>query len=130
MKSYWPTPQAIENEPEIARFMNENPKVVFSHKPFDPGWRNVTVITDDVAGEVRKLKAQPGKNIAIFGSNNLCVTLMQAGLVDEFRILVVPVALGDGTPLFKGLANKVDLTLTDTRTFESGKILLTYQPVV
>jgi dihydrofolate reductase len=129
MKSYWPTPHALENEPEIARFMNENPKVVFSHKPFEPGWKNVTVITGDVAGAVRKLKEQPGKSIAIFGSNNLCVTLMQEGLVDEFRILVNPVALGDGTPLFKGLAKKADLTLTDTRKFESGKILLTYQPI-
>src|SRR6476469_9105423 len=76
MKGFWPTPQAAESEPEIARFMNERRKVVASHKPFEPGWKNVSVISGDVAGEVRQIKAQPGKNIIILGSNNLCVSLM------------------------------------------------------
>ena len=129
MKSFWPTPQAEEMQPEVAQLTNENLKVVFVHKSFEPGWNNVTVISDDVAGEVKRLKAQPGKTIAMFGSNNLCVSLMQAGLIDEFRILVNPVALGEGTSLFEGLPKKADLTLTETRKFKSGKILLTYKPV-
>ena len=61
---------------------------------------------------MKKLKQQPGKTIAIFGSNNLCVSLMQAGLVDEFQIIVNPVALGEGTPLLKGMPGKAELTLT------------------
>ena len=64
----------------------------------------------------------------MFGSNTLCVSLMQAGLVDEFQIMVNPVALGDGTSLFKGLPEKAELTLTDTRRFKSGTVMLTYIP--
>jgi dihydrofolate reductase len=128
MENYWPTPQAEQDNPDVAKFMNETPKVVVSHNAFKPGWPNVTVINDNVAGEIKKLKEQPGKNIISFGSNNLCVSLMPAGLIDEFQILVNPVALGDGTPLFKGLSKKTDLILTETRQFNSGKILLTYKP--
>ena len=129
MMKYWSTPQAEENAPEIAKFMNEKLKVVVSHKSFEPGWNNVTVISDDVAGAVKKLKEQPGKTIAMFGSNNLCVSLMQEGLVDEFQIMVNPVAFGEGTSLFKGLPKKADLSLRETRKFKSGAILLTYEPV-
>lgn len=128
MKGFWPTPQAAEMVPEVAQFMNEKLKVVASHESFEPGWSNVRVISGDVAKEVRKLKEQPGKDIIILGSNSLCVSLMQAGLVDEFQIVVNPVALGEGTPLFKGLPKKADVTLIETRRFKSGTILLTYRP--
>lgn len=114
---------------QIFLFMNETPKFVVSHnKSFEPGWDNVTVISDDAAGQVKKLKAQPGETIAIFGSNNLCVTLMQAGLIGDFQIVVNPVAFGAGTSLFTGLPHKAELTLTDTRKFKSGAILLSYKP--
>ena len=129
MKSFWPTPQAEELQPEVAQFMNEKLKVVFSHKSFQPGWNNVTVINEDAAGAVTRLKIQPGKTIAMFGSNNLCVSLMQAGLIDEFRIVVNPVVLGNGNALFKGLPKKAELTLTETHPFPSGKVLLTYEPL-
>jgi len=128
MKSFWPTPQAAEMAPGVARAMNETPKVVAGHHPFEPGWDNVTVISGDVAGEIRKLKEQPGKNIIMFGSNTLCVSLMQEGLVDEFQILVNPVAIGKGTPLFNGLPEKADLVLTDTHRFNSGVVMLKYEP--
>jgi dihydrofolate reductase len=128
MKAFWPKPQAAQAAPEIAKFMNENHKVVASHRAFEPGWSKVTVISNNVTGEVQKLKEQPGKNIIMFGSNNLCVSLMQAGLVDEFQILVAPIALGEGTSLFAGLSKRADLVLTETRQFKSGKILLTYEP--
>lgn len=128
MMKFWSTPQAETIAPEIAKFMNEKLKVVVSHSAFEPDWSKVTVISADVVGAVKKLKEQPGKNIAMFGSNNLCVTLMQAGLVDEFQIVVNPVAFGDGTSLFKGLPAKAALTLTETRQFKSGAILLTYAP--
>ena len=129
MMKFWSTPQGQELQPEIAKFMNEKHKVVASHASFDPGWHNVTVISDDVVGAVRQLKAQPGKTIAMFGSNNLCVSLMEEGLVDEFQIMVNPVALGEGTSLFEGLSKQVPLTLTDTRPFKSGAVLLRYAPV-
>ena len=127
MKSFWPTPQAEQVAPEIARFMNAKNKVVASHEPFEPGWKNVTVISGDVAGAVKKLKQLPGKDIIILGSNNLSVSLMREGLIDEFQILVNPVAIGEGTSLLAGLPKRADLTLTETRKFDSGTILLTYR---
>jgi len=129
MMKYWSTPQAEENAPEIATFMNEKLKLVASHKSFEPGWKNVTVISGGVVGKVKQLKEQPGKNIIIFGSNNLCVSLIQAGLIDEFQILVNPVVFGEGTSLFKGLPKKAELTLTQTHKLISGAILLTYEPI-
>lgn len=128
MMKFWSTPQGQAMQPDIARFINENLKVVASHQPFEPGWNNVRVISGDVPGEVEKLKAQPGKTIAIFGSNTLCVSLMQAGLIDEFQILVNPVVFGAGISLFKGLPEKAALTLTDTRRFKSGVVMMTYTP--
>jgi dihydrofolate reductase len=127
MKSYWPTPQAQQEAPAIARSMNEQLKIVASHQPFDPGWNNVQVISGDVVNEVRKLKEGPGEAMIMFGSNQLCVSLMQAGLIDEFQILVNPVALGKGTPLFAGLPEMVKLRLVRTHTFKAGTVMLVYE---
>lgn len=128
MMKFWATPQALEMAPEVAKFMNATPKFVASHHDFVPEWENVTVISQDVMGEVRKLKAQPGKDIGIFGSNNFVVSLMQEGLIDEFQIVLNPVAFSTGTTLFKGLPAKTDFTLTGSRQFKSGAVLLTYKP--
>ena len=129
MQSFWPTPQAEQSMPDVAKFMNENLKIAVSHQPFEPGWENVRVIRADVVAEVKQLKEGPGKAIIIFGSNNLCVSLMQAGLIDEFQVLLNPVVLGAGTSLFAGLPEKAALRLKSSHTFESGKVLLTYEPV-
>jgi dihydrofolate reductase len=88
----------------------------------------VTVISDDVVEAVKKLKEQSGKTIAIFGSNNLCVSLMQAGLIDEFQIVVNPMVFGDGVSLFEGLPEKANLTLKETLKLKSGAVILTYEP--
>lgn len=74
-----------------------------------------------------KLKREPGEDIAIFGSNNLCVSLMEKGLVDEFRLMVNPVAIERGTPLFKGIRKRVRLKLIKAKTFKNGNILLYYR---
>ena len=128
MMKFWSTPQAEQMMPEVARFMNEKHKIVASLHPFDPGWKNVQVISGDVVEAIKMLKEQPGKNIIIFGSSTLCVSLMQAGLIDEFQIVVNPVVFGEGTPLFKGLPGKAELTLVETKRYQSGAVLLTYQP--
>lgn len=130
MMKFWRTPQAAEMAPEVAAFMNNTPKVVASHHPFDPEWASVTVIHGDVAEQVRALKAQAGGTIAIFGSNELVVSLMQANLIDEFQIIVNPIAFGAGSSLFRGLPGKTALTLTGSRPFQSGAILLTYNQLI
>jgi len=126
---FWMTPQAAQMMPEIAAFMNATPKVVVSRAPFDPGWSSVTVISGDGAAGVRSLKEQPGKDILIFGSSTLCVSLLQAGLIDELQIVVNPVLFGAGTRFLEGLSEKTRLKLVDTRPFKSGAVMLVYQPV-
>jgi len=129
MMKFWATPQAAEMAPAVAHFMNDTHKYVASHIPYEADWTNVTVLNGDVVREVHKLKEAPGKNMMIFGSNELVVSLLQAGLIDELQIVVNPVTLGQGTPLFKGLQEKMDFALTGTRTFKSGAVMLRYAPV-
>lgn len=128
MKKFWPTEEGKRSNPDMARFMNESPKIVVGHKPFEPGWNKVTVLSGDVIDQIRELKETPGTPIQILGSNSLCVTLLEADLIDEFQIMVNPIALGNGTPLFKGLSGKADLNLTSTRQFDSGKAIHIYEP--
>lgn len=127
MMKFWAMPQAKKDAPEIAEFMNDRPKFVASHQSFDPGWERVTVISQDVVGSVKKLKELAGKTIAIFGSNTLCLSLIEAGLIDEFQIIVSPVVLGERTSLFRGLP-KTELELSETRRFKSGAMMLKYHP--
>jgi dihydrofolate reductase len=127
MASFWPTPFALENDPVVAGLMNSMPKVVVSRTLDKADWNNTRLIKDNVAAEIAALKQQPGKDLAIFGSANLTASLMQLGIVDELRIMVNPVILGQGTPLFKGVHEKVSLKLSDTHVFRNGNIMLYYQ---
>jgi dihydrofolate reductase len=129
MASFWPTPFAIENDPVIAAQMNAFPKIVISRTLDTADWNNTRLIKDNVAAEITRLKQQPGKDLAIFGSGNLTASLMVMGLVDELRIMVNPVVLGKGTPLFKNIEHPLKLKLIKTRSFNSGNVLLYYQPV-
>jgi dihydrofolate reductase len=127
MASFWPTPFAIENDPVIADQMNRFPKIVVSRTLDKADWNNTRLIKDNVAEEITRLKQQPGNDLAIFGSANLTASLMQLGLVDEFRIMVNPIILGSGTPLFNSVHLPLKLQLLKTRTFRSGNVLLYYQ---
>jgi len=128
MASYWPTPLAIENDPDVAGKMNAIPKIVFSKTLDKAEWSNSRLIKDNIAGEVLQLKQQQGRDLAIFGSANLTMSLLQMGLIDELRLMVNPVVLGKGKPLFTGLHEKLNLKLIKTRVFRSGNVLLYYQP--
>ncbi len=120
----WPT----VNDPEgFAARMNSLPKFVVSTTLKRAEWSNSTIISKGVAGEVAGLKKQPGRDIIVYGSGQLVQTLIQHDLVDEYRLMVYPVALGRGKRLF-GDGSGAKLTLTDTRTFGSGIVLLCYQP--
>jgi len=128
MASYWPTPTALEGDPIVAGLMNRLPKVVVSRTLEKVEWNNTRLIKDHIAEEILKLKQQPGKDIALFGSATLMSTLMQLDLIDEHRVMVNPVLLGDGNPLFKKTKDRQNLKLIRTRTFRSGNVLLCYQP--
>src|SRR5215467_3033415 len=96
MASYWPTPFAKENDPIIADKMNTISKIVFSTTLEQAEWNNSRLVKEHIGDEVSKLKQQPGKDIAIFGSSDLSVSLLRMGLLDELRIMVNPVVLGSG----------------------------------
>ncbi len=128
MAGFWPSDYAKKTDPETARRMGALPKFVASRTLKSVGWENSSLLGSDVAAEVTRLKGQPGKPVAVLGSNNLCVSLMEKGLVDEFRIMMNPVAIGAGTPLFYGLKKRYPLKLVKSREFKSGNVLLHYMP--
>ncbi len=129
MAGYWPTPAAKQDDPEVAARMNSLPKIVVSRTLDQAEWANTRLIGDDVVEELTKLKQQPGKDIVILGSSDLTVNLVKAGLVDELRIMVSPVVLGDGKSLFRTADERIGLKLLQARPFDSGNVLLTYQPM-
>jgi dihydrofolate reductase len=129
MAGYWPTPDAIKNDPIVADKMNTLPKIVFSRTLDKVEWNNTRLVREHVPEEVLKLKQQPGGDLAIFGSSDLALTFIEHGLIDEYRIFVSPLVLGNGKPLFKGIRDKLNLKLAKTRTFRNGNVLLCYQPI-
>lgn len=128
MAEFWPSKQAIETDPETAERMNEISKVVFSRTLENVTWENSRLGSTDVRDEVMELKQAPGKDIAVFGSSNLCLSLLEDNLLDELRIMVNPVIIGAGTPLFAGINHRTQFKLANTREFASGNVLLTYIP--
>ena len=128
MASYWPTPAASQNDPAVARGMNELPKIVFSRTLAEASWKNTTLVKSDPAAEVRRLKQEPGRALVIMGSGSVVAQLAQQGLVDEYQLVVNPLVLGQGRSLFAGVERTIALAPTRTRTFQNGNILLCYEP--
>jgi dihydrofolate reductase len=122
LAGYWPDAE----EPE-APLMNRLAKVVFSSTLSEATWENSRVVDGDAVAEVRRLKEQKGRNLALFASSTLAASLSDAGLIDEYRVIVAPVLLGDGRPVLPRLAQRVPLRLHHTETLDSGTVLLTYR---
>jgi len=114
---------------KIAQGMNSLPKFIFSRTVDKVVWNNTTIIRDNVADEIAKLKQQPGKDLMMFGGANLASTLMKLGLFDEYRLLLSPIVLGGGTPLFQGGYDRFHLKLIEDKPFDTGAIMLRYEPV-
>lgn len=135
MEASWPRvaedPTASVEDLEIARLINHTNKIVFSRTLHEvketENWRNVKLVNSFDPGEIARLKSMPGGGIGVGGSD-LAVSFIRAGLIDEFRFMMNPVVLGEGTPLFKGLGGKLGLELVNARPFESGNVLLRYRP--
>ncbi len=129
MVSFWPTPMAIENFPIVAEGMNKAEKIVFSRTLKKVEWNNTRLVKDNIVEEIKKMKQMPGKDMTLLGSGSILTQFAEQGLIDEYQIMVDPVVLGDGTPIFRNIKHKLDLKLTMTRTFRTGVVLLCYQPV-
>ncbi len=128
MANFWPTPMAQELYPIVAAGMNKAEKIVFTKTLQKANWQNTRIISENIFDEIRKLKQIPGRNMTILGSGNLIGQLAEEGLIDAYQIMVDPVAIGDGTPLFKNIKSPLNLKLTGTRTFKNGEALLNYIP--
>jgi dihydrofolate reductase len=129
MASYWPTPIADQHNPAVAKGMNSMSKVVFSRTLNQALWNNTRLVTGDMVSEIRRMKAEPGPGMAILGSGSIVSQLALEHLIDEYQMMVDPVALGKGRTLFDGIQQKLALKLARTRTFKNGKVYLCYQPV-
>ncbi len=129
MYNFWPTPMASEMFPEVASGMNKAEKIVFSNSLQAPTWKNTTVISGDIVEQIRNLKTTNGKDLTILGSGSIVKQFSEAGLIDSYQILIDPVVLGEGTSLFEGLKKKLELNLVDSRVFNSGSVLFTYEKI-
>lgn len=124
---YWPT-QGVKDDPVFAEKMNTLPKIVFSTTLETVTWNNTRLVKDHVAEEIHALKSQEGQNMVIDGSPGLIHSLTRLGLIDEYQLRVHPIVLGSGVPLFEDLKERMPLTLIESKTFQSGVVILHYQP--
>jgi dihydrofolate reductase len=126
LAQYWPTATG-----EFADQMNTTPKIVFSKTPMKVEWGkwdNISLIHENVAEEVKKMKQQPGQDMVIFASSKLVQSFTNLGLIDEYKILVHPVILGSGKRLFEDIEDRHNLKLVNTKTYKGEAVLLDYQP--
>ena len=126
MASYWPTPQAAKQFPVVAEQMNALPKVVFSSSLPELEWSNARVTDRPAEEEIPELKRQPGKDIVVFGGAGFARSLAGHDLIDEYRINVHPVVLGDGLPLLHGLPEPLRLELVSSTAWADGTVTHTY----
>lgn len=132
MASYWPTadtnPDAFEGDAEFAATMNNLKKIVFSKTPLTPDWHNTEFWPDVNVDSITALKAAAGKNMLIQGSATVVQQFTNLGLIDEYHLLVHPVILAAGKPLFTDIKQRQNLKLLAAKAFENGAVLLRYEP--
>jgi dihydrofolate reductase len=131
--SYWPKvaldPASPKGLVEYAHQLNAMRKMVFSKTLSRVEWNNSTLVKEIVPEDITKMKQEPGRDIVIYGSASIVRTLTNLGLIDQYQLLVYPVVLGSGKPLFQDILHKVKLSLISTRTHPSGVVVLSYQPI-
>ncbi len=126
--SYWPYQDSAEQP--YTDYLNNTPKYVVSTTLEEPlGWQNSTLIKGNVVEGISALKRQAGKDITVIGSCTLVHSLLQNDLLDELVLTVHPVVLGSGKRLFEGGGDWKDLKLVDSKTFDTGVVVLSYRPM-
>ncbi len=129
MEAFWPTAVAAERFPGVAARMNEKRKIVISNTLEQAQWANATVIPGRGEEAVMKLKQDMEGDLVILASSDLAASLSDAGLIDEYHIIVNPVVLGRGKKVFHGVQRRVMLKPMHTQSFPSGSMLMWYQSV-
>jgi dihydrofolate reductase len=123
---FWPSQDPAQNP--MAAAINSKHKFVVSRSLDTASWENSSVIGGDLAGAVSKLKEEPGNEISVTGSATLVRSLLQAGLLDELRLLLHPIVVGKGARLFDGTGDQIPLELVESQTLSTGVLNLTYRP--
>jgi dihydrofolate reductase len=124
MASFWPTPAALQMAPDVARGMNQAPKVVFSRSLKEAAWSNTRLVSDGMLDAVRALKHDAPQDLVILGSGDIVSQLAQENLIDEYQTVLVPIILGSGRTLFGGLDHRQPLQLAQSRAFDNGNVVL------
>jgi dihydrofolate reductase len=119
----------MENDPRVAEGMNKLPKIVFSRTLDKASWSNTRLVKGALAAEIRKMKNESGRDMAILGSGSIVAQLAPEGLIDEYQVVVNPIVLGKGRTMFDGIEKKLNLKLKNTRAFRNGNVLLSYEPI-
>lgn len=128
MAEFWPSEWARQNMAEIASHLNGSAKIVFSRSLKTTAWENTTIIPTPQKEVVVELKQRAGRDILVLGSSSIVSSLMRDGLIDEYRIRIVPVVLGAGRPLFKDQMERHQLRLISCRVFRTGVLAVHYEP--
>ena len=128
MASYWPTAEAMKNDPVVAEVMNSASKIVFSRTLDKVEWHNARLVKDNIEDEIKKMKDGPG-DMVILGSGSIVSAFAERGLIDEYSFMVNPIILGSGRSIFQGIKDRLNLKLLEARTFKLGNVLLHYQSV-
>lgn len=128
MAGFWSTPAALQSNPVVAGRLNGLPKFVCSTTLEQVTWNNTTLLKGELTAEVRKLKRQAAADIVVMGSGSLVAQLAEAGLVDEYQIVLNPLVVGQGRTLFEGVQRKLPMKLAKSRPFANGNVVLFYEP--
>ena len=124
MAEHWPNAAG-----DYAAFMNNLPKVVFSQTLSAAGWAGSRIARGDLAAEIAALKSESGGEIMAHGGATFVQALSRLGLIDEYRLVILPVALGSGLPLFKDLDKPLRLDVEKAKSFPDGTVISVYQPI-
>jgi dihydrofolate reductase len=128
MAGYWPSPQAKQQNPDVAEAMNQMPKVVFSKSLDKVLWNNTKLLKEGLVNETMKMKSESGPDILIFGSGTIISQLAKENLIDVYMMVLNPLVLGEGRTMFEGIGQMKNFVLKETKVFKNGKILLNFVP--
>jgi dihydrofolate reductase len=127
MTAWWPTPEAAKAMPDVAKAMNEAPKYVFSRSLDRATWQNTTLLKEDPAAAIARLKQTEGPDLTLLGSGTIVSQLARARLIDEIQLLICPVVLGSGKNQFADVAGKPRWALSRSKTFKNGRVFVAYE---
>lgn len=133
MAGYWPTAQGeTDTQRDAINRVNEMPKLIISHQPVELSWNNASSLTaaspEDLADKIRALKQVPGGDIVLWGGAGVVQEFARFDLIDEYQLVMQPIALGRGESLFATLDGWKDLLLVRCQQFATGAVMLTYTP--